>query len=191
MLAKLFGSVLRAKALGWLLTHPGERVYVRQLTAILRVDSSNLSRELARLAELGILTCQTEGRQKYYQANRACPVYPELHALALKTVGMADALRDALAPVSKTIRAAFVYGSMASGDAGPQSDVDLMVIGDSDELALHEAVAAAEEGLGRPVNYTRLTVEEFRRRRSERKGFLGRVLRGPKLPILGSLDDLQ
>jgi predicted nucleotidyltransferase len=173
------------------LVRPGERFYVRRLTAILGVDSSNLSRELARLAELGILTCQAEGRQKYYQANTACPVYPELRALALKTSGMADALRDALAPLAKTIRAAFVYGSMASGESGPQSDVDLVVVGNTDELALHEAISKAEETLGRPVNYTHLTEDEFRRRRSERSGFLSRVLRGPRVAILGSLDGLR
>jgi DNA-binding transcriptional ArsR family regulator len=54
MLHDLFGSRLRAKALGWLLTHPDERYFVRQLTGILGEDSTNLSRELSRLARMGI-----------------------------------------------------------------------------------------------------------------------------------------
>ena len=54
MLAELFGSKLRAKLLGWLLTHPDERFFVRQLASILGEDSTNISRELARLVRLAI-----------------------------------------------------------------------------------------------------------------------------------------
>jgi hypothetical protein len=35
MLEDLFGSKIRARALAWLVTHPDERYFVRQLTAIL------------------------------------------------------------------------------------------------------------------------------------------------------------
>lgn len=78
MLDKLIGSGLRVKLLGWLFTHHDERYFVRQLTGLLREDSTNISRELARLEKLGILTCEKEGRQKYYQANPRCPIFNEL-----------------------------------------------------------------------------------------------------------------
>jgi len=35
--------------LGWLFSHPDERYFVRQLTGLLKEDSTNISRELARL----------------------------------------------------------------------------------------------------------------------------------------------
>jgi predicted nucleotidyltransferase len=189
VLTKLFGSRVRANVLSWLLCHADERFFVRQLKPILGEDATHIGRELARLEKMGILTCTSAGREKYYQANAACPVYPELRGLALKTAGLADVLRDALAPLGTTVRLAFVYGSMASGEPGPGSDVDLMVVGEADELALHEAVSKAEEALGRPVNYTLLSEEEFRRRRREKGGFLDRVLDGPKLVIQGALDE--
>jgi predicted nucleotidyltransferase len=47
----------------------------------------------------------------------------------LKTIGLADVLRSALAPLGKRIKAAFVYGSMAKGILTASSDVDVMVIG--------------------------------------------------------------
>jgi hypothetical protein len=49
VLETIFGSKLRVKALSWLFTHPDERFFVRQLTKLLKEDSTNLSRELARL----------------------------------------------------------------------------------------------------------------------------------------------
>ena len=129
MLSQLLGSGLRAKVLAWMFSHPKERFFVRQLESLLEVDSANLSRELVRLAELDILTCQVEGRQKYYQANAACPVFSELQGLVVKTEGLADLLRYALQPLEDEIEFAFVFGSMASGEATANSDVDLMILG--------------------------------------------------------------
>jgi len=190
MLAELFGSRLRAKIIGWIFSHPDERYFVRQLHGLIGEDSTNVSRELARLEGLGLLCCRVEGRQKYYQANRESPIYEELRGLAVKTVGLADVLRTALAAMAKSIGMAFVYGSQASGRAKPGSDVDLLVVGDADELALHRAVLRAEKQLGRAVNYTLLNRDEFRRRRKEKGGFLARILSGPKLLILGNADEI-
>ena len=190
MLAELVGSKLRAKILGWLFSHPDERYFVRQLHGLIEEDSTNISRELARLEALGILRCRVEGRQKYYQANRGSPIFEELRGLALKTVGLADVLRTALTPMAKTIDLAFVYGSQASGHAKAGSDVDLLVVGELDEMALHKTVSRAEKQLGRSVNYTLLSRREFQQRGKEKDGFLARVMAGPKLRILGDADEI-
>jgi len=70
MLETLFGSKLRVKLLRCLFTHQDERYFVRQLAGLTGEDSTNISRELARLAKVGLLTTETAGRQKYYQANK-------------------------------------------------------------------------------------------------------------------------
>jgi hypothetical protein len=57
-----------------------------------------------------------------------------------------------------------------------------------EEIPLHKAIAEAETHLARTVNYTLLNPREFARRRRERGGFVGRVLAGPTIPILGSPD---
>lgn len=56
ILESLLGSRLRAALLGWLFCHPDERFFVRQLAGLLGEDSTNVSRELARLGDLGLLT---------------------------------------------------------------------------------------------------------------------------------------
>ena len=60
MLNRLLGSKLRAKLLGWLMMHPQERYFVRQLTILLGADSTNVSRELTKLAGMGILVFQQQ-----------------------------------------------------------------------------------------------------------------------------------
>jgi predicted nucleotidyltransferase len=190
MLETLLGSKLRAKVLGWLFSHPDERYFVRQLTNVLGGASTNVSRELARLEKTGILVSTTEGKQKYYQANRQSPLFDELQGLAVKTTGVVDVLRSALSPLAWQIAITFVYGSMANGEATSASDIDLLVVGNVDEMALHRAISQAENRMAKSVNYTLMGQREFDERRSEKVGFWARVLSGPKIMILGSTDEL-
>jgi predicted nucleotidyltransferase len=191
MLDNLFGSRLRARALGWLLIHPRERYYVRQLNTILGEDSTNLSRELARLAGMGILVCEEEGRQKYYQVNRESPVFEELRGLAVKTFALADVLREALEQLAKNIRVAFIYGSFAEGREGPESDMDLAIVGSASLAAVSRALRSAEEQLGREVNPTIYPAEEFRAKVEEGHHFVKAILSGEKIFLIGDRDDLE
>ena len=185
MFATLLGSRLRARVLGWLFTHPDERYFGRQLESLLGEDSTNISRELARLAVMGVLTCQTEGRQKYYQANAACPVFDELRGLAAKTFGLAEALQEFLRPLRRKVAVAFVYGSQAGGKARAASDVDLMVIGKATFGEVVAALRPAHDRLGREVNPTVYPEAEFRAKLAKKRHFLRAVMDGPKIFLVG------
>jgi DNA-binding transcriptional ArsR family regulator len=183
----LFGKARRA-VLGLLYARPDEAFYLRQITREVQAGQGAVQRELKRLVDAGLLTREARGREVHYRANRACPIFAELHGLVLKTVGLADVLRGVLLPFQTDITLAAVYGSQAAGTATLGSDVDLLVVGTVEELALHKAVAEAETQLARAVNYTLLTPREFTRRRRERGGFVARILAGPLIPLLGSPD---
>ncbi|MCP3994741.1 MAG: nucleotidyltransferase domain-containing protein [bacterium] len=134
----------------------------------------------------------TEGHQKYYQANSECPVFEELVGLVRKTVGLVGPLREALAPLGDRVRIAFVYGSVASGKERADSDVDLMVIADElDYPMLFESVQTAEQQLGRTVNPNLMTPNEWRRKSAQPDSFAARLLDRPRLPVVGSEDDLS
>jgi predicted nucleotidyltransferase len=141
MLELIFGSKLRVKVLGRLFANPEERYYVRQLTALIGEDSTNVSRELARLEKTGILISTTEGKQKYYQANKQSPVFNELKGLltivtdggALNTASPAAVRikipQEKLAEFCRRrrIKKLSLFGSVLRDDFGPDSDVDVLV----------------------------------------------------------------
>ena len=189
MLEKLLGSQLRARVIGWLFTHPDERYYVRQLATLLGEDSTNLSRELTRLEGLGVVVSQREGKQKHYHANRDLSIFDELRSIAVKTVGLVEVLSDALGSCRGKIVLAFVYGSVAQGTYTAKSDVDLMIVGDLDVVNLHHAIVQAEDQLKRAVNYSLFSPEEFQRERDNADSFLSSVLSGPKLLVIGKVDE--
>jgi hypothetical protein len=185
----LFGKTRKA-VLGLLYAHPDRSFYLRQIVRSTGTGQGAVQRELGRLVEAGIITRSGTGRQVHYQTNRQCPIFAELQGLMMKTAGLADVLRSALSPLAGKLDLAFIYGSHATGVATGSSDIDLLVVGDVDELELHRALGRAERQLQRSVNYTLLSQDEFSRRGKATTGFLARVLAGPKIPIAGSTHEV-
>ena len=129
------------------------------------------------------------GNQTHYQANGAAPIFEELRGIVTKTIGIAEPLREALAPLADRIDLALVYGSIAKGEDRSESDVDLLVV--ADDLLLEELfrrLAPAEQTLGRRINPTLYTAADFRKRRQARQPFLTKVLAGDTIPLIGSED---
>jgi len=190
VLETLLGSRLRTKVLGWLFSRPDERYFVRQLTALIAEDSTNVSRELARLEKIGILISTTEGRQKYYQANRQSPLFDELHGLIVKTAGVADVLGAALAPSAGQIRVAFIFGSIARGDETRRSDIDVMIVGRISFEDAASLLSPAEKKLGREVNPVVYPVSEFKQKVREDRHFVRTVVESEKIFLIGDQHEL-
>ena len=179
----------RAAILAVLLRRPDQAIHVRELARITGVSPGTLHRELKALEALGILTRIQTGRQVSYGANRGCPIYDELASLLRKTDGLVDVLRDALAPLKARLDRAFVYGSMASGDIHPHSDIDVMLVGEVDFADAVIALAPAQAALRREVNPTVLRPREFERKRRQPEAFVARIWAEPKLWLIGGPDE--
>jgi predicted nucleotidyltransferase len=181
----LFAKV-QQRVLAVLFGNPGRSFYANEIIGLARSGSGAVQRELARLEASGLVTATRVGNQRHYQANATSPIFQELRALILKTFGLTDVLREALAPVSKEIRAAFVYGSIAKGQETTASDIDLMVIADDLPYAdLFAAVEQASARLGRKVAPTIYSPKELSERLKQDNVFLTRVLAQPKLWLIG------
>jgi predicted nucleotidyltransferase len=179
------------RVLGLLFGNPDRSFYANEIISMARTGTGAVQRELARLESAGLVTVRRVGKQKHYQANPAAPVFADLRSLVLKTSGLADVLRAALAPISSAIRAAFVYGSVAKHEDTATSDIDLMVI--SASLSYADLFAVLEEvsgRLGRKVNPTIYTPVELSRRLRQGNSFVKRVLAQPKIWLIGGERDL-
>jgi len=190
MLEELFSSNVRVQLLVILLTNPDEEFYIRQLARRMGEHPYAVQRELRRLERLGLLTSRTRGRMKYYSVERDFPLYPELKRIILKTAGLGDLLRRELQNLG-SIESAFIYGSVAAGEEDVASDIDLMLVGGVDLLALAPVIAGLEERLGRSINYVVYSPEEFKERRDQRDPFLEDVLKGPIVVLIGREDELS
>lgn len=187
----LFTSV-QQRVLGLLFGQPERRFLGAELIRLVDAGTGATHRVVKRLVAAGLVRERVEGRQKYYQADPASPVFEELVGLVRKTVGLAGPLRDALAEFGDRVRAAFVYGSVAAGAERAESDIDLMVIADDlDYPTLFETLEPLERQLGRAANPNLMTLAEWRRKRSEPDGFAARIEAGPRVFVVGSEDELR
>jgi predicted nucleotidyltransferase len=173
-------------------SHADRRFYLRQAIRIVNLGSGSVQRELANLTRAGILKRTDEGSQAYFQANRQCVVFDELHGLIRKTFGVASVLQDSLSSLAHRIRVAFIYGSVAAGTETSESDVDVMVVGD--EVSIDKIVSAltpAQLELGREVNPSVYGTAEFCRKLAQGRHFLSNVTRGPKIFLIGDETELK
>ena len=190
-LADALFSGTRQRVLALLFGQPDRSYYATEIISLAGAGSGAVQRELARLAHSGLVTARAVGNQKHYQANPESPVYVELCAIVRKTVGLAEPLRAALAPLAARIRAAFVYGSVAKRKDTAGSDIDVLLI--SDDLSYADLYATLETlsgTLGRVVNPTIYTRHELAKRVAKKEAFVTRVLAQPKLWLIGGEDDL-
>jgi len=190
-LAGALFSTTQQRVLGLLFGQPDRSFYATELITMTAAGSGAVQRELARLEQSGLVTVRRIGTQKHYQANPDSPLFTELCGIARKTVGLAEPLRDALAPLASRIVAAFVNGSVAKEQDTAASDIDVMVVSNSvtyaDVFAALEPVTVA---LRRTISPTVYTSRTLAKRIKEGNAFVTRVLAQPKVWLIGTEDDL-
>ena len=181
----LFPKV-RQRVLAVLFGSPDRSFYTNEVIGLAQSGAGAVQRELSGLAEAGLLTVRKQGNQKHFQANAASPVFADLRGLVLKTMGLADVMRAALAPLAPQIALAFVFGSIAKQQDTAQSDVDLLVV--SDTLSYGEvfsALESASQTLRRTINPALYSAADFRARQASDNAFINRVMQQPKIWLIG------
>lgn len=182
-LALLFHSEIRAELLRLLFGVRQKEMYRAEIIGHTPFAPASVEEELQKLVDLELLATVKDGNRRYYSANHAHPLYPELHTIVLKTSGLKDILAEAL-PRKKIIHA-FVFGSVASKGERAESDIDLMIIGSATHRDLASALRAAGERIGREINPHFFNAAELTRRVAAKDRFLGDVIAKPKLFIIG------
>lgn len=188
-LADALFSTTQQRVLGLLFGQPERSYYATELISLAGAGSGGVQRELEQLTRSGLVTVRAIGNQRHYQANPNSPIFAELCAIAEKTFGLAEPLRNALQALAPQILAAFIYGSVAKRQDTAGSDVDLMVISDTLGYGdFYNTIETVSARLGRSLNPTIYTGKEFAKRVKDDNPFVKRVLEQPKIWLIGGED---
>ncbi len=183
-------TMTQRRVLGLLFGQPGRSFFATELIGLTKSGSGAVQRELHRLADSGLVVVTRVGNQKHFQANRAAPLFEELRGIVLKTIGLAEPIKAALAKLAERIQLAVVFGSTAKSTDTASSDVDLLIVSDSMLLEqAYSALLSAEREIARKINVTLYTSEEFRQRREQGNPFLTKVLAGEHWLLMGKADE--
>jgi predicted nucleotidyltransferase len=179
---------------------PEKAPHIRALTRDTELNPRSVQMEIARMEKLGLVRREhvPDDRRVCVHVVASHPAWPALRALVRAYVAPEDILKVTVAGIPG-IAAAFVYGSMARGDATPESDCDFLVVTIAGlSLEEHQAVEqalAVQTGntslaLGRELSVAVYSAESMRRKAADRHGFLSRVLSGKRRWVCGSEAEL-
>jgi predicted nucleotidyltransferase len=182
-------SKIRQDLLTLFFTNPSQKYYLRELQRELGYSAGSIRRELLKFQEDNLFSTQRAGNLLYYTLNTKHPLFKELKMIVSKTVGVEALLRNVLSSI-RGINVGFIYGSYAANKEKGSSDIDLMIIGNPDTSLLNEKIAGLEKKLKREIHPTLYSLQEYRRKKKAKSGFIMELLKNPKIMVTGKEDDL-
>lgn len=184
MFADLITSKSRTKLLETFLATPHEMIHVREAVRRTNDEINAVRRELQYLEKHGILEREQRANRVYYSLSKNYPFYFDLLAIGSKTVGLGAQMLKQRAKLGR-IKYALFSGKFVRRVERKSEDVDLVVIGTVvlPELAL--LVRDEEARLNTEINYTAMTEEEFKFRKTRSDPFIAQILSQSRVMIIG------
>jgi predicted nucleotidyltransferase len=188
-LVQIVGSRARAEIFKLLFENVESELYLRELGRRSGLSVGSIQQELAHLLEAGLVKPRKDGNRLYYRANTEHPLFPEIRSLVEKTVGFREILRKAL--TDPEVHGAFIFGSVASGKAKPESDLDLFVVGDLGLRRLTKLLSGMSERIGRVINPHVMNSQELSRRVLGKNHFISSLMASQKIFLIGDENEFK
>jgi len=154
----LITSKMKVRILMRLFLNPEQRCYIRELADEMNVSPSQVSEELKNLRATGLVYTEKKGRMINYSANQDHPLYPELHSMVGKALGM-DRILDSILDRLGDLDLGILLDDYAQGkDSGI---IDLLLVGNINQDNLVDIVRKTEKYIGRKIRHLVLTPEEY------------------------------
>lgn len=188
-LKNLFISKTRIKLLEVFFENPGKILYVRELVRAVNEQINAVRAELARMEKAGMVSSEMRANRKFYNFRKDYSFYDELSRMIAKASGLGGAIIRERGKLGK-IKFATLSGSYTRRRPVGASDVDLLVVGSVVLPQLAQLVKEAEGEVGREVNYTVMTEDEFTFRKHRRDPFVVGILEKPHVMLLGDEEEM-
>jgi hypothetical protein len=151
MLESLITSKTRIKLLLKFFLNSSTKAYLRGLEAEFGESTNAIRIELNRFEKAGLLTSHPEGNRKFFTANSAHPLFPDIQSLMLKHLGI-DQLIDQVIEHLGEVQKVYLTGSFARGQESPDIEI-LLVGGQIDTQYLENIIAKAGKLIHKNIIY--------------------------------------
>lgn len=196
MVEQLFGSKTRVKLLSLFFNNPGRPFYVREITRKIDEQINSVRRELANLLSVGLVSSDGSNNRLYYEVNPKYEYYEQLRSIfttmpmksndpVVKETREEDKIIKRLRSTGM-VTFAFLTGTFTNDSS---TNVDIFVVGDINKARLAKMVADMEKEMGRELNYSALTPDEYQYRLSLNDRFITGVLEAKKVVIIDGQEE--
>ncbi len=184
LLDDLITSKTRIKLLLLFLSNPTEMYHVREIVRRVNEEINAVRRELILLEKKGILAKEPRANRVYYFLDKQYPFYFDLLAINVKSIGLGQSIIKNRVKLGK-IKFAMLSGKYARGIKDNPEVVDLLVVGTIVVPELNALIREEESRIGREINYTVMTEEEFAFRKRRRDPFITSIIYGSRSMLIG------
>lgn len=160
-------SKVAKKILNYFFLNETRKAYVNEIARIIGEEAKNAYRILLRLEEAGILKSEYAGKERYFSANYQEPLYKEYKKIFLKTAGIELSITNKLTNLTG-LKEAYIYGSYADNKFGPESDIDLLLVGKHNSIEAEKVLHDLQKSIGREISIVSMTQEELRKRKKNK-----------------------
>ena len=160
MLETLITSKTRLKLLLKFFLNSNKRAWLRSLEAEFGESTNAIRLELNRFEKANLLKSIPEGNKKLYQANTNHPLFPDIHSLLIKYVGLDKIIERVINKLGK-IDKVYLVGELAKGNNSKMIDL-WFVVEDVDKTYLLSLVEKAEKRIERKIRYILLNKNEMK-----------------------------
>ncbi len=188
MLERLFRSNAEVSVLGVVLFT--DNLHLREIARQAKVSSFEAKRELDSLVKLGVLLKSKKGIMSFYSQNQRCSFIGELKGLYLKTEGSIPLIKKELEELNE-IKYAFIYGSFANKTFTQKSDIDLLIIGNTDVGSIEKLCFNVQNKTLQEINYILWKPNDFIKKILENSAFICSVLKKEKIWLIGDVHDFE
>ena len=164
LMTSIFDGIITSKTriniLMRLFLNPDQQAYLRELAKEFSTSPSAIKEELKNLSKVGLLFQKQNGRQILYRANTSHPLFPELHSMVRKALGM-DRILDSILNRLGELKLTLLIDDYAAGkDTGI---IDLVLVGNIDRVNLQDLVGKTERYINRKIRTMVLSEPEYKR----------------------------
>lgn len=151
MLDTLITSKTRLKLLLKFFLNSNSRSYLRNLEQEFSESSNSIRIELNKFEKAGLLKSEVSGNKKYFMANTSHPLFPDIHNILLKHLGIDQVIEEIISSLGN-LKKVYLVGDIAKGRS---SDIiDLIIVGtEINREYLIKLILKAEKLIKRKVRY--------------------------------------
>ena len=173
------------------LLNPNEEVYLAQVVNSTGKALIQVQRTLKRLLDSGLVEKTTHKRKTYYKANLKHVAYEDVKNLVIKAKIFSPTFKDDITYLNKKVRYGFIYGSVAKSTHTPQSDIDVLLIGDLSYYDAGSFIFKLGRELAQEVNVVILSLDKLLQEIKNKNSFTSRVLQEPKIWLFGDRNEFE
>lgn len=158
MLEALVTSKTRVKLLLKFFLNPATSAYLRNLNSEFGESTNAIRLELNRFEKANLLKSKLSGNKKIFQVNQLHPMFEDINKIIKKYVGIDVLLENVINQLGK-LDAVYLSGNLAKGIN--DHIIDLIFLGDINQVYLLQLITKTEKLINRKIRYIVYSKDEY------------------------------